>query len=82
MTERVLIRLGRLNRTLVFLVGVAVVFLGLLLPGITGAAILLALAAGLGWVLARTWVVTAPPVRATRLVILALVLCVAAYKAS
>ncbi|WP_432830189.1 DUF6703 family protein [Dactylosporangium sp. CA-092794] len=82
MTERVLIRLSRMNKTLVFLAGVAVVFAGLLLPGIVGAAILVVLVAGLGWLLSRTWAVTPPPMRATRVIILALLLCVAAYKAS
>jgi hypothetical protein len=82
MTERVLVRLARLNKTLVFLVGAALVFAGLWLPGIVGAAILLLLAAGLGWVLAHTWALTPPPLRAIRVLILALVVGVALYKAS
>ncbi|HTJ39901.1 MAG TPA: hypothetical protein VL738_42415 [Dactylosporangium sp.] len=82
MTERVLIRLARLNKTVVFLAGAVVVFAGMLLPGIVGAAVLLVLAAGLGWVLSRTWAVTPPPLRAVRVIILLLLVCVAAYKAS
>ncbi|MFG2040886.1 DUF6703 family protein [Dactylosporangium sp. NPDC048998] len=82
MSERVLTRLARLNRTLVFLVAAAVMFAGLLLPGIVGAAVLLVLAAGLIWVLSKTWAVTTPPMRVTRVLILTLVMVVAAYKAS
>ena len=82
MSERVLTRLARTNRTAVFLAGGAVVFLGLLLPGIIGAAILLVLAAALGWVLAQTWLVTPPSMRVIRVVILTLVVVIAAYKAA
>jgi hypothetical protein len=82
MTDRVLLRLARINRTLAFLVGAAAVFAGLWLPGIVGAALLAVLAAGLIWVLSRTWAVTAPPLRAVRVIILALLVGVALYKAS
>ena len=81
MTEQVLNRLARLNRTLVFLVAGAVVFAALWLPGLAGAAALLALAAGLAWVLSRTWAVTPPPMRAVRVLILALLVIAIAYKA-
>ncbi|MER7002516.1 DUF6703 family protein [Dactylosporangium sp. NPDC000555] len=82
MTERVLNRLARLNRTLVFLMAAVAVFAGLLLPGIVGAAVLLLLAAGLIWVLSRTWAVTPMPMRVIRVLILTLLLVAAAYKAS
>ncbi|MEV8515736.1 DUF6703 family protein [Dactylosporangium sp. NPDC051484] len=82
MTERVLNRLARLNRTLAFLLAAAVVFAGLLLPGIVGSAVLLLVAAGLIWVLSKTWAVTPPPMRVTRVLILTLLVVAAAYKAS
>ncbi|MGI5236772.1 hypothetical protein [Dactylosporangium sp. CA-139066] len=82
MTERVLIRLARLNRTAVFLLGAAVVFAGFWLPGIVGAAVLVVLAAALGWVLSRTWGITPTPLRTVRVVILLLLLGVALFKAS
>jgi uncharacterized membrane protein len=82
LTERVLIRLARLNRTLAFLLAGAAVFAALLLPGIVGAAALLVLTSGLIWVLSKTWVVTPPPMRVTRIVIITALVCVAAYKAS
>jgi hypothetical protein len=82
MSERVLTRLGRLNPTLVFLAVAVVVFAGLLLPGVVGAAVLLALAAGAGWLLSRTWPVVPAPGRAARLAILLMVVVVAIYKAS
>jgi len=81
MTERVLFRLFRMNKTGVFLAAAALVFLGLLLPGIVGAAVLLVFAAGLVWVLRRTWPVTPPQVRAPRVLILALLIAAAAFKA-
>ncbi|MEV6923180.1 DUF6703 family protein [Dactylosporangium sp. NPDC051485] len=82
MPERMLIRLARLNKTLAFLATAVVVFLGLLLPGIVGAAVLVVLAAGLAWVQYMTWRVTPAPVRVPRLLILALVVAAAIYKAS
>ncbi|GAA2355145.1 DUF6703 family protein [Dactylosporangium salmoneum] len=82
MPERVLIRLARLNKTLVFLVTAALVFLGLLLPGIVGAAVLSVLAAGLAWLQYVTWSVTPAAGRVPRMLILALVVAAAIYKAS
>ena len=78
--ERVLARLSRLNRTVVFLATAALVFVALLLPGIAGAVLLFALAAGLIWLSSRTWSVQAGPTRAARLVILALIVLVAVLK--
>ncbi|WP_433050642.1 DUF6703 family protein [Dactylosporangium sp. CS-033363] len=82
MTEHVLQRLARLNKTLVFLVAAALVFLGLFLPGIVGSAVLLVLAAGLLWLLTKTWPVTPPAARLPRVLILTLLIAVAAFKAS
>jgi hypothetical protein len=82
MTERVLVRLSRMNKTVVFLAGAVIVFLGLLLPGIVGATVLILLAVGLVWLLTKTWPVTAPQVRLPRVLILALLVIIAAYKAS
>jgi uncharacterized membrane protein len=82
MTEHVLQRLARLNKTFVFLLAAAVVFLGLFLPGIVGSAVLLVLAAALIWLLTKTWPVTPPATRVPRVLILLLLVVVAAYKAS
>jgi hypothetical protein len=73
-------RLARVNRTVAFLVTVAVVLLGLFLPGILGGAVLFALAAGLAALLARTWPVQAPATRVLRVVVLAVLVVVALSK--
>ena len=78
--ERVLVRLSRLNRTGVVLATIGFVFVGLLLPGVAGAVLLLALVAALGWLLTRTWVVQPSGTRAFRVVILALLAAVAIAK--
>jgi hypothetical protein len=82
MTERVLTRLARTNKTAVFLVGAAAVFLGFALPGVAGAAVLLVLTLALVWLLTTTWAVTPPRARIPRVLILALLVVVVAYKAS
>ncbi|WP_433609927.1 DUF6703 family protein [Dactylosporangium sp. CA-139114] len=82
MTERVLVRLHRMNKTVAFLAAAVLVFLGLLLPGIVGSAVLLVFAAALIWLLTKTWAVTPPQMRFPRVIILALLLAAAAYKAS
>ena len=80
MSDRVLARLARVNRTGVFLAVAALVFVGLFLPGGLGGVLLLALAAGLGWLLLRTWPLTAPTMRTVRVLILALLVAVAMLK--
>jgi hypothetical protein len=80
MERRILTRLGRMNRTTLFLIAALYVFLGFLLPGVVGAVLLLALAAGLLWLLLRTWTVHAANARAARLVVLALLVVVAVVK--
>lgn len=75
-----LTRIRNLSPTVVMLATLAL-FLGvLLLPDPVGAALVLLLAAGLGWLLARTWPVLATSARAIRLVVIALLVAVAATK--
>ncbi|MPZ25035.1 MAG: hypothetical protein GEV12_00920 [Micromonosporaceae bacterium] len=72
--------LTTLNPTVVVL-GTLALFLGvLLLPDPVGAALVLVIAAGLGWLLSRTWPVLAPSARAIRLVVIGLLVAVAALK--
>jgi hypothetical protein len=72
--------LTQLNPTLVVL-GTLAVFLGvLLLPDPVGAVLVLAIAAGLGWLLTRTWPVLAPGARALRLVVIGLLMLIAITK--
>jgi hypothetical protein len=73
-------RLARLNVTGVFLATLAFMLIALLAPGIVGGALLLALAAGLIWLMALTWQVTAPRTRAVRLVILTALVAIALFK--
>jgi hypothetical protein len=80
MTQRVLTRLGRISPTAAFLGVGVLVFVALVLPGALGGLILLALAAGAGWLLAQTWRLHQPQARAMRLVVLALVVFLAVVK--
>jgi predicted PurR-regulated permease PerM len=82
MEQRVLARLGRMNRTVVFVAVLAYVFAALLIPGLVGAVLLIALAVALTWLLARTWDVTPSNPRAMRVVILVLLTIVAGIKFS
>jgi hypothetical protein len=66
-----------MNRTTVFLGTLAIAVAGLFLPVPFGPALLLALLIGAALLLARTWPVTPPPLRAARLAILALLLALA-----
>ena len=73
-------RLTRVNPTAVVFATLAL-FLGvLLLPDTIGAALILAMVAGLGWLLSRTWPVLAPPARTMRLLVIALLLVIGAAK--
>jgi hypothetical protein len=75
-----LARLTQLNPTLVVLATLAL-FLGvLLLPDPVGAALILAIVAGLGWLLSRTWPVLAPSAHTLRLAVMALLVVVALVK--
>jgi hypothetical protein len=73
-------KLTRLNPTSVFLGALVVVLVGLFAPGAIGAIVLLGVAAGLIWLMRRTWPVQTPGTRAVRLVILTLLLTAAAAK--
>lgn len=64
-------RLGRLNRTGVFLGSLIIGLAGLFLPGIWGALLLYAIVAALAMLLSRTWAISSPPARIARLAILA-----------
>jgi hypothetical protein len=72
--------MARVNRTVVFLVAAAYVFAAVLIPGTVGAAMLLLLAGALIFLLLRTWPVHSPRNRASRLLILGLMIVVAIVK--
>ena len=75
-----LARLGKTNPTIVVL-ATAAVFLGvLLLPDAIGAALIVAIAAGLVWLLTMTWHVLPNSARALRIFVLLLLLAVALVK--
>ncbi|WDZ84756.1 DUF6703 family protein [Micromonospora cathayae] len=73
-------RLARLNPTGVFLAVLALVLVGLLVPGVVGAVLLLALAAGLVALLRLTWPVQTPATRVIRLLMLTLLVAAALNK--
>ena len=75
-----LYRLTRLNRTAVFVGTLVIGLAGLFLPGIWGAGLLYLIVLGLAALLARTWAVTSPPARVSRLVILAGLVVIATFK--
>ena len=70
----------RVNRTVVFLVAAVYVFAALFVPGIVGAAMLLLLAGVLIFLLLRTWPIHSPRNRASRLLIVGLLIVVAIVK--
>jgi hypothetical protein len=72
--------MARVNRTVVFLVAGAYVFAALLIAGIVGAAMLLLLAGALTFLLLRTWPTHSARNRASRLLILGLMIVVAIVK--
>lgn len=76
----VLERLGRLNRTGVFLGTVVLVLAGLLLPGVAGAVALFALAAALIALLRLTWPYHDQRTRLLRVAVLAVLLVAAGAK--
>ena len=73
-------RLARINPTTAFLGALVVVLIGLFAPGVFGGAVLLALAAGMIWLMSRTWPVTAPRTRTIRVIMLGLLLAAALFK--
>ncbi|MEU1886956.1 DUF6703 family protein [Micromonospora sp. WMMD987] len=80
-TQRPLLaRLARVNPTSVFLATLALVLVALFAPGPVGGVLLLALAAGLVYLLTVTWPVQAPQTRLLRLVMVTLLVTVALVK--
>jgi hypothetical protein len=73
-------RLARINPTAAFLGALVVVLVGLFAPGGIGGVVLLALAAGMIYLLARTWPVTTPQTRSIRVIMLGLLLLAALFK--
>src|SRR5215475_9278150 len=80
MTDRIMQRLSNGGRTGVFLGAIAVVLIGLFLPGWFGAIFLLAIVTALGWLLTKTWPVATPQTRVLRVIILVVLLAFAAAK--
>lgn len=76
MHQRVLARLGRIHPTGAFLGVTVLVLVAMVLPGPVGGLLLLALAAGLAWLMRHTWALHSPPARGFRLLILALLVVV------
>ncbi|MFC0002757.1 DUF6703 family protein [Micromonospora siamensis] len=75
-----LVRLARVNPTTAFLAALVIVLVAFFAPGPVGGVLLLALAAGLVWLLATTWPVQAPAIRLIRLVMLTVLIAVALAK--
>jgi multisubunit Na+/H+ antiporter MnhB subunit len=73
-------RLARINPTAAFLGALVVVLVGLFAPGVVGGVVLLALAAGMIYLMTRTWPVTSPQTRSIRVIMLGLLLLAALFK--
>jgi len=73
-------RLARVNPTKAFLGALVLVLAGLLLPGIIGGLVLLALAAGMIYLARLTWAIQAPQTRLVRLVMLTALIGIAIFK--
>ncbi|MGN9910997.1 DUF6703 family protein [Phytohabitans sp. LJ34] len=73
-------RLARVNPTAAFLGALVVVLVGLFAPGVIGGVVLLALAAGMIYLMTRTWPITAQRTRTIRVVMLGVLLLVALFK--
>ena len=70
MPARPLEQLARLDGTKVFLATLVLALVGLFLPGLVGAVVLLAIVVALGALLRLTWTVTPPRLRLFRLLTL------------
>jgi hypothetical protein len=79
--DNLLRRLARVNPTVAFLVALAFMVAGLLLPGIIGAALLFLLGAGLATLTYQTWPVQNPATRAIRVILLVLLFAAVVAKA-
>jgi hypothetical protein len=75
-----LAKLGRVNRTTVFLVALAVMLIALFTPGVLGGILLLVLAAGLGVLLRHTWAGLPAGHRVLRVASIAVLVLVAVTK--
>lgn len=73
-------KLARVNPTAVFLATLALVLVALFAPGVIGGVLLLALAAGLIYLLTKTWPVQRPATRVLRLLVLTLLIAAALVK--
>ena len=80
-SDNLLRRLARVNPTVAFLIALAVMVAGLLLPGIVGAALLVLLGAGLVALTRATWPVQTAATRAVRVILLLLLFTAAVAKA-
>jgi hypothetical protein len=80
-SDNLLRRLARLNPTVAFLVALALMVAGLLLPGIVGAALLVLLGAGLVALTRMTWPVQTRSTRVARIALLVLLFAAAVAKA-
>ncbi|MFC4072330.1 DUF6703 family protein [Actinoplanes subglobosus] len=80
MTRTFLHRLARVNPTAAFAGTLAVLLLGLFLPGIVGALLLGVLAVGLAGLTMTTWPVQTPVTRLVRVVLLTILLVAAVSK--
>jgi hypothetical protein len=72
--------LAGLPRTAVFLGALALLLVGLFLPGVVGTVLLLLIAAAMVAVLTLTWPTLGPQLRAFRVLVLALVVAIAVGK--
>jgi hypothetical protein len=79
--DNLLRRLARVSPTTAFVVALVVMLAGLFLPGITGAALLFALGAGLATLTFTTWPVQSPSTRAVRVLMLVLLFAAVVSKA-
>jgi uncharacterized membrane protein len=80
MAQRVVDRLNRLNRTVAFVATMVLVVAALLLPGVIGGVLLLAVVAGLAILLQATWPRHDSRRRAARLAVLVLAVIIAVLK--
>jgi hypothetical protein len=79
--DPILQRLSRVNRTVAFLGALVVGLAGFFLPGVWGALVLYAVVFSLAWLHARTFVVTPPPLRMMRVVVICALTVIATIKA-
>jgi uncharacterized membrane protein len=80
-SDNLLRRLARANPTTAFIIALAFMVGGLLLPGIVGAALLLVLGVALAVLTVTTWPVQTPATRVIRSILLALLFAAVITKA-